>query len=81
MNKECSKAMLKDSQVNDLILRDLRYTNHLALICDSQDTAHKVVDNNLSSLLSILTEDTAKQTTLAKKHFLKSVPTSPKKGR
>ena len=28
MNKACSKAMLKDSQVNDLILRDLRYTNH-----------------------------------------------------
>ena len=38
--------------------------NHLASVCRSKNTAHKVVDNDIKSLLSILTKDKTKQTTL-----------------
>ena len=47
----------------------------------SKEAAHNEADNDVSSLLSSLMEDTAKQTTMAKKYFLNSVSSFPKKGR
>ena len=53
----------------------------ISLVYRGKDATHNEVDDDITSVISLLMEETVKQTTLADKQFLNTVPTSSRKGR